>query len=267
MRVQFNWCPHNLYEEVKSIGDVCSSNIDTSLTEIPYDVSEYVNERILTPPPYEQQKTEIHSLLCRPLQKGYYWYLIHIGWFKQWKHYVGYDNLDKSNAGEEVIKPDPIDNTSLLEYDKLRRDQVGEIDYKLVPEEAWYKLLSWYGIGRGSMGIRRQVVIYGKCVKQCKVEVYPLELKYCLCPEESDYKIVTLSRCDTSIHTLDKLIRQVYIIESTKHTRVYTRYYTRTWELIEDINLEASDVGLFIGQCVLLEVQNMDGTWPRTIVS
>ena len=39
---------------------------------------------------------------------------------------------------------------------------------------------------------------------------------------------------------------------------------TYTYELIKDMNKEAQDVGLFDGQCVLLEVQNVDGTWPRT---
>ena len=63
------------------------------------------------------------------------------------------------------------------------------------------------------------MIEYGKSVKQCKVQAYPLELMAYLYPNENDYKIVTLSRCDT-IHTLVSLIRQVYSIESTKHTRV-----------------------------------------------
>ena len=217
-------------------------------------------------PPYEQQKQEIHTLLCRPLQDRDFWYLINITWYKQWKRYVGYDNWDMSNAGEEVINPGPIDNTSLLDQGKLRRDLVDEIDYKLVPEEAWRKLLSWYGIvsGRDSMGIRRQVVMYGKFVKHCNVEVYPLKLKICLYPNESDFKIVSISRCDT-MHTLDKFIREVFNIESTKRSRLYNRYMTYTYKIIKDMNLEAHEIGLFDGQCILLEMQNEDGTWPRVI--
>ena len=71
-----------------------------------------------------------------------------------------------------------------------------------------------------------------------------------------------MSRCDT-IYTLDKLIRQVFNVESTKHTRIYNRYMTYTYDLIQDLNLEAHSVGILDGQCVLLEVQNRDGTWPR----
>ena len=242
LKIQFNWSPQNLYEEIKKMGEVCT----------------------LILPPHEQQKQEIHTLLCRPLQDRDFWYLINITWYKQWKRYVGYDNWDMSNAGEEVINPGPIDNTSLLDQGKLRRHLVDEIDYKLVPEEAWRKLLSWYGIvsGRDSMG--RQVVKYRKFLNQCKVEVYPLELKICLYPNESDFKIVSLSRSDT-VHTLEKFIREVFNIESTKRSRLYNRYMTYIYGLIQDMSLEAHEIGLFDGQCILLEMQNEDGTWPRVI--
>ena len=263
LRIQLNWSPHNLYEEINKIGEVCTTYIGKSLTEVSSELSEYdINEGILILPLYQQQEQEINYLQCRPFQKGEYWNLIGIGWYKQWKRYVGYDNCDKSNAGDEEINPGPIDNTSLLNQGKLRRDQIDEKHYKLVPEEAWNKLLSWYGISRDSIGIRRQVVEYRKFVRQCKVEVYPLELKACLYPNEKDYKIVTISRCDT-MHTLNKLIRQIYNIESTKHTRIYNKYMTYSCELIKDMKLEAQDIGLFHGQPVLLEVQNRDGTWPR----
>ena len=214
-------------------------------------------------PPYDSQKSELHAHLSKPLHSGQKWYLVHIRWFKQWKRYVGYDNWDKSNAGEEVARPGPIDNTSLLDHGKLRRHQVDEIDYKLVPEEAWKKLASWYGLTPDSIAISRRVVEYGKFVKQCKVEIYPLELKACLYPKENEFKIVRISRCDT-IRILERKIRKVFSIEANKEVRVYNRYMTYTYELIKDLNQEAQDVGLFDGQCVLLEVQNQDATWPRT---
>ena len=105
-----------------------------------------------------------------------------------------------------------------------------EIDYKLVPEEAWRKLVSWYGSVEGSE-IRRYVVEYGKFVKQCKVEVYPLELKACVYPRENEFKSVTLSRCDT-IQTLVRKIRDVYNISNDKQTRIYNRYMTYPYEEI-----------------------------------
>ncbi|KAI6661034.1 Ubiquitin carboxyl-terminal hydrolase 4 isoform X5 [Oopsacas minuta] len=263
--VQFDWFPQNLYTEISNIGSVTIlPNQITCILE--YNTKKQMFFKRVSPPYHEQQNNEIHSLLSKELQKGQYWYLIHIRWYKQWKHYVGYDKWDKSSAGMEEVKPGPIDNTSLLDQDKLRRHQEDEIDYKLVPKEAWYKLLSWYGISEGSMSIRRQVVEVGKFVKQCKIEVYPLELKSCLYPKESDFIITTISRCDT-IHTLENKIRELFNIDTGKQTRIYNRYMTYHYELIKDLSLEAQDIGLFDRQCVLIEVQNFDGTWPRTIAA
>ena len=85
LRIKLDWSPQNLYGEINTIGEVCTTYIDKSLSEISSELSEYdINEGILILPPYQQQKQEIHTLLCRPFQKGEYWNLIGIGWFKQW---------------------------------------------------------------------------------------------------------------------------------------------------------------------------------------
>lgn len=39
-------------------------------------------------------------------------YLLHAGWFKKWKPYVGYDTWDQSN--KVYSHPGPIDNSPLL---------------------------------------------------------------------------------------------------------------------------------------------------------
>ena len=261
-RVQFDWSPQELYSEISKIGDF------SFLPTVALDYLDPIGSQELELPEvrltsYEEQKQEILPLLSIPLKKGQEWYLIHIRWFKQWKRYVGYDNWDKSNAGKEVAKPGLIDNTPLLDHGRLRRHQVDEIDFKLVPSPAWDKLISWYGVTVDSVGIKREVVGYGKFVKQCKVEIYHLELRTCVYPKENEFKTVIISRVDT-LHTLDRKIRESYNISPDKQTRVYNRYMTFTYELIRDMNQEAQNVGLFDGQCVLLEVQNVDGTWPRT---
>lgn len=35
-------------------------------------------------------------------------------WFKQWKKYVGFDNWDKYQMGEQTVYPGPVDNSGLL---------------------------------------------------------------------------------------------------------------------------------------------------------
>ena len=102
--LRLNWFPQKLYQEIKSIG---------------------VFQMDSTIPSYDQQRTDIHSLMNLALQDGQSWYLIHIRWFKQWKKYVGYDNWDRSDAGNVLAKPGPIDNTPLLEDGKLKRTSSG----------------------------------------------------------------------------------------------------------------------------------------------
>ena len=251
-RVEFDWSPQQLYSEISKIGEVSLLPIFTKYY-LDSNKSKRIKLEYIPVPSFQAQNGEILPLLSRPLMKGQEWYLIHIRWFNQWKRY----------AGEEAIKPGPIDNTPLLDNGRLRRRQVDEIDYKLVTAPAWDKLISWYGITVDSVGIKREVIEYGKFIKQCKVEIYPLELKTCVHPKENEFKTVILSRVAT-IHTLDRKIRESYNIGPDKQTRVYNRYLPYTYELIRDMNQEAQDVGLFDGQCVLLEVQNVDGTWPRT---
>ena len=63
-RIQLNWSPHNLYEEINKIGGVCTTYIGRSLTEIPSELSEYnVNEEILILPLYQQQNKKF-KLFC-----------------------------------------------------------------------------------------------------------------------------------------------------------------------------------------------------------
>lgn len=47
-----------------------------------------------------------YSSLCR--------YLVVSHWFKQWKKYVGFDNWDKYQMGEQNVYPGPVDNSGLL---------------------------------------------------------------------------------------------------------------------------------------------------------
>lgn len=41
-------------------------------------------------------------------------YLVVSHWFKQWKKYVGFDNWDKYQMGEQNVYPGPVDNSGLL---------------------------------------------------------------------------------------------------------------------------------------------------------
>ncbi|XP_016796583.1 ubiquitin carboxyl-terminal hydrolase 4 isoform X8 [Pan troglodytes] len=110
-------------------------------------------------PDAETQKSELGALMRTTLQRGAQWYLIDSRWFKQWKKYVGFDSWDMYNVGEHNLFPGPIDNSGLFsdpESQTLKEHLIDELDYVLVPTEAWNKLLNWYGCVEGQQPIVRK---------------------------------------------------------------------------------------------------------------
>uniref|UniRef100_A0A673NKK4 Ubiquitin carboxyl-terminal hydrolase 4 n=1 Tax=Sinocyclocheilus rhinocerous TaxID=307959 RepID=A0A673NKK4_9TELE len=216
-------------------------------------------------PSTESQKQSIGTLLKTPLRKGDEWYLIDSRWFKQWKKYVGFDSWDLYNVGEHNLYPGPIDNSGLFsdhESQTLKEHLIDELDYVLMPTEAWNKLVSWYGCLEGQKPIIRKVVEHGMFVKHCKVEVYLLELN--LCENDNMDKIVTrhFSKADT-IDTIEKEMRSLFDIPSEKETRLWNKYMSNTYEQLNKLDSTVQDAGLFQGQVLVIEKKNEDGTWPR----
>ncbi|KAG7495009.1 ubiquitin carboxyl-terminal hydrolase 4 [Solea senegalensis] len=216
-------------------------------------------------PSTESQKQTVGSLLKTALRKGDEWYLIDSRWFKQWKKYVGFDSWDMYNVGERSLYPGPIDNSGLFsdqETQTLKEHLIDELDYVLVPTEAWNKLVSWYGCLEGQRPIARKVVEHGMFVKHCKVEVYLLELN--LCENDNMDNVVTrhFSKADT-IDIIEKEMRMLFNIPSEKETRLWNKYMSNTYEQLNKPDSTVQDAGLFQGQVLVIERKNEDGTWPR----
>uniref|UniRef100_A0A8C9YFF6 Ubiquitin carboxyl-terminal hydrolase n=1 Tax=Sander lucioperca TaxID=283035 RepID=A0A8C9YFF6_SANLU len=189
----------------------------------------------------------------------------HSRWFKQWKKYVGFDSWDMYNVGERSLYPGPIDNSGLFsdqESQALKEHLIDELDYVLVPTEAWNKLVSWYDCLEGQRPIVRKVVEHGMFVKHCKVEVYLLELN--LCENDNMDNVVTrhFSKADT-IDTIEKEMRTLFNIPSEKETRLWNKYMSNTYEQLNKPDSTVQDAGLFQGQVLVIERKNEDGTWPR----
>ena len=49
-----------------------------------------------------------------------------------------------------------------------------DVDYSLVPEGGWNKLLIWYGLAKGSRPIARKVIEWGMYSKHLKVRHRPI---------------------------------------------------------------------------------------------
>ena len=75
-------------------------------------------------------------------------YLVDNHWFKQLKKYVG---LEGANY-DESANPGPIDNKPLFKEDgsEIRDHLIDELDYALLPEEAWTLVLNRSGSILGS---------------------------------------------------------------------------------------------------------------------
>uniref|UniRef100_A0A4W5L5N0 Ubiquitin carboxyl-terminal hydrolase n=1 Tax=Hucho hucho TaxID=62062 RepID=A0A4W5L5N0_9TELE len=184
------------------------------------------------------------------LSTSFFRFLIDSRWFKQWKKYVGFDSWDMYNVGEHSLYPGPVDNSGLFsdhETQILKEHLIDELDYVLVPTEAWNKFVSWYGCLEGQRPIVRKVVEHGMFVKHCKVEVYLLELN--LCENDNMDNVVTchFSKADT-IDTIEKEMRSLFEIPAGKETRLWNKYMSNTYEQLNKPDSTVQDAGLFQGQ-------------------
>ncbi|XP_035750711.1 ubiquitin carboxyl-terminal hydrolase 4 [Egretta garzetta] len=154
-------------------------------------------------------------------------------------------------------------SVSLLdpETQSLKEHLIDELDYVLVPTEAWNRLVRWYGCIDGQQPIVRKVVEYGIFVKHYKVEVYPLELKLCESSDPDNVISCHFSIADT-LATIEKEMRKLFNIPAEKETRLWNRYLGNTYGRLSRLHSTVEEAGLYHGQVVQIEVKNEDGTWP-----
>ncbi|XP_076448226.1 ubiquitin carboxyl-terminal hydrolase 4-like [Babylonia areolata] len=225
------------------------------------------------PSALEAQKIDIGTLLKKALKKGDTWFLLDIRWFKLWKKYVGYDSWDTVNIGDETYHPGPIDNSALFKEPskddnnssdgtRLRDQLVDELDYVLLPSEAWHKMVEWFGIVDGQDPIERHVIEQGMFVKHCKVEVYLMDLKLCENSDISSVLTKQFSRSST-IEQLEATMKKIFNIDENKEVRLWNRYMINTYEHLSKKENTLQDAGLYQGQVIVVEQQNEDGSWPR----
>ena len=61
----------------------------------------------------------------------------------------------------------------------LKDHLIEDLDYNILPEEAWLRLVPWYGVVSEHQALPRKVAEHGMYLKSCKVEVYLMEFKLC----------------------------------------------------------------------------------------
>ena len=83
-----------------------------------------------------------------------------------------------------------IDDSSV----DLKDGMIDQLDYYLLPSEAWEKLSTWYGVSDGQMVLERKVIAQGLYVKHLKVEVYLKVVKLSLFTNQDKVELKKFSK-------------------------------------------------------------------------
>ena len=163
-----------------------------------------------------------------------------------------------------IDDPGPVDNKPLFndEGTDIRDHMIDELDYALVPDEAWDMIVKMFGVSEGQEPVKRKVVEHGMFVKHCKVEVYFIEFQLAENSSLEDIKKKKFSKSDTLEH-IQNVMRTEFNIGSDADTRLWNKYSSNTYEQLNRLDNTVQDAGLFSGQMIIIEVKNEDGTWPR----
>merc|ERR1719410_1448800 len=163
------------------------------------------------------------------------------------------------DTGEESCNPGPIDNKPLFKDDgsDIRDHMIDEMDYVLVPEEAWEKLVDKFGISDGQQPVKRKVVEHGMFVKHCKVEVYFIEFQLAENSNLEETKKKKFSKSDTLEH-IQTVMRNEFNISAEAEVRLWNKYSSNTFEQLSKLEHTVQDAGLFSGQLIIIEVRNED---------
>ncbi|XP_076440276.1 uncharacterized protein LOC143279875 isoform X2 [Babylonia areolata] len=200
------------------------------------------------------------------------WFLLEINWFKRWKEYVGYDAWDTVNTGNVSSHPGPIDNSVLFKdrteedvndtgSSQLKELLVDELDYVLVPEQAWIMLVNMYGLVPNQKPIKRYVIERGMIAKHCRVEVDLMELKLYLHLDLHTFITKQFSQVAT-VEQLEGEMRRLFHVPESTEVQVWARYMSDSYECLSDKTKTLQDEGVYHGQVIVLEQRNSDGTWP-----
>ncbi|XP_038238001.1 ubiquitin carboxyl-terminal hydrolase 11 isoform X1 [Dermochelys coriacea] len=208
-------------------------------------------------PGLEAQRREVEAAEQRGLRAGERWYLLENHWYQQWKEYVESGDQNSSSF------PGHINNSELfedLESFRLKERLVESEEYVLVPEDAWNKLVSWYGLEHDQPPIERKVV---ELPSTQKVEVYPVELYLCQHNDLDSPVTTQFSRVDTIDAVLQEA-RGQFEVPPEDETRLWVKNSDGSCERLRNIHMTVLDACLSTGQVVIMETRNKDGTWPSS---
>uniref|UniRef100_A0A1J3FN28 Ubiquitin carboxyl-terminal hydrolase n=1 Tax=Noccaea caerulescens TaxID=107243 RepID=A0A1J3FN28_NOCCA len=209
-----------------------------------------------TPEDERRIVTELNSEAEANLKEGNLYFVISNRWYKIWQSFVGLLK-EEFSSGEhsEVTRPGPIDNHDIIESEsdvsdpQIRKMLEEGVDYVLVPEKVWEKLVEWY---KGGPPIQRKMISQGFNYKSYSVEVYPLVLNL-TDDRDKSCTIITLSR-KASISQLYETVCALKEVSKEK-ARIYDYFDRVKGDFLNpssEQNLEEASLLIDLG--ILLEV-------------
>ena len=212
----------------------------------------------------EAERNKVKDLMDHLLVKGETWYLIDVCWFNRWKSFVGFDvQWDGTQAGDPLALPGPIDNSTLLVDGELKEHLAEEVDYVLVPEQAWKMLVDRYSLTEGQEPLVRRVVDQGLMSSYLKVEIYLTELRLAKYPDKEKVVKKQFSKTET-LESVEKVLKQAFGIAEERLVRLWSKLGTnQVDEELQQKKQSIQELSLVNNQIILGEVQNQDGSWPK----
>lgn len=136
------------------------------------------------------------------------------------------------------------------------------IDFTVVPEEAWNSLVQWYTLTEGQEPIARKVIDQGIFNKNCNIEIYLIDLKLCHHSNIDSPETEYFSRM-TTLEQVEKTMRKLFNISDDKEVRLWSKYMNNMYEQLKRLSNTLQEASLYPGQVILIEEKNANGTWPR----
>ncbi|AEE31532.1 ubiquitin-specific protease 11 [Arabidopsis thaliana] len=215
-----------------------------------------VCESSYTPEEERRIVTELNNEAEADLKEGNLYFVISNRWYTRWQRFVGLLTEEfRSGEPSEVTRPGPIDNHDIIDSEsdasdpQLRMMLEEGVDYTLVQQEVWRKLVKWY---KGGPPVPRKLISQGFYTKSFSVEVYLLCLTLTDSRDEST-TIIRLSK-QASIGQLYEMVCAGKGVAKEK-ARIWD-YFEKKKSVLLDPSSEQSveEAGLQFNQDILLEV-------------
>ncbi|AEE82901.1 ubiquitin-specific protease 10 [Arabidopsis thaliana] len=207
----------------------------------------------------EEEKRIVSELITESednLKEGNLYFVISKRWYTSWEKYVEQSTKEYiSGESSEASRPGPIDNHDIIESEsdvndpQLRRLLMERVDYVLVPQEVWKRLVEWYS---GGPPIERKLICQGFYTRSYSVEVYPLCLMLTDGRDESR-TVIRLGKQASIRELYEKVCALTGVPQEKAH--IWDYFDKRKNGLLDSLSYKSlEESSLHMDQDILLEV-------------